>query len=275
MIWRIPRCYRARQMPFTISHAAAAWPVHALTGKRLPVAALMVGSMTPDFVFYLPQALEYDRSHSYSGMFTLCLPMGLLIWLFYLRVLERPTLSWLPDAWRTRLAPTAPLSLPVLITGAVGVLLGTVTHLAWDSFTHAHTPVAAAFPVIREEVAVAGSLSMPIYFLLQLLSSVVGLVVLAIWALLVPRQRRLPEEQIVAAALPAPTNRERLLTVGSIAVLALAAALLNRLRYGDIGPGANTFVLLVGALAGGALGWTIAAVMVRIRSAQFASTAGV
>lgn len=275
MIWRIPRCYRARQMPFTISHAAAAWPVHALTGKRLPVAALMIGSMTPDFVFYLPQMLEYDRSHSVSGLFTLCLPMGLLIWLFYLRVLERPTLSWLPEAWRTRMAPTGPLSSSVLVTGAVGVLLGSFTHLAWDSFTHASTPVVDAFPVFREELPVAGSLSLPIYFLLQLLSSVVGLVVLAIWALRVPRQQPLPEKQLVPAALPAPTHRDRWRTVAGIAVLALVVALLNRLRYGDIGPNGNVFVLLVGAMAGGALGWTLAAVMVRIRSAQFASTAGV
>lgn len=35
-------------MPFTLSHAVLAPPISYLTGNRLPVAALAIGSMVPD-----------------------------------------------------------------------------------------------------------------------------------------------------------------------------------------------------------------------------------
>jgi len=43
-------------MPFTISHAVLAPPLAKLSGDRLPIAAIAIGSMTPDLYRLFTQA---------------------------------------------------------------------------------------------------------------------------------------------------------------------------------------------------------------------------
>jgi hypothetical protein len=261
-------------MPFTISHAAAAFAVHALGRSRLPLAAIMVGSTTPDLVFYVPQFAEYDNSHSLSGAVTFCMPLGLLIWWFFIRVLERPTMSWLPEAWRTRITPTPRPDLRAWCWAALAVVLGAITHLVWDSFTHSATPVVDALPAFRNEVFTAGGMPVRFYFLLQILSSVFGLAVLAIWALRIPRQPQVPASVEVAEAMPRPSNRDRLLAVGFIAAMSCFAAALNYFRYSHLPAGAILFVVLVGGMAGAAIGWTSVALSIRLRSQAVTEPSG-
>ena len=260
-------------MPFTISHAAAAFPVHALGRSRLPLAALMIGSTTPDLVFYIPRYVEYDDSHSLSGVFTFCLPLGLLMWWFFIRILERPTISWLPEAWRTRITPTPRPDLRTWCWAALAVVLGAITHLVWDSFTHSQTPVVDALPAFRDAVFSAGGMPVRFYFLLQILSSVFGLVVLAGWALRIPRKPRVPASVEVPETQPAPSNRDRIVAVGFIAAMACVVAALNLFRYSHLPVGAILFVVLVGGMAGAAIGWTIVALTIRLRSPDRASPA--
>jgi Domain of unknown function (DUF4184) len=260
-------------MPFTISHAAAAFPVQALSKHRLPLAALMVGSMTPDLVFYLPRYVEYDDSHSLSGLFTFCLPVGLLLWWFFIRVLERPTIAYLPEAWRTRITPTPTPGLRGWLAAALAVVLGALTHLIWDSFTHSETPVVATLPALRTAVFQAGGSPVRLYFVLQVLSSVFGLVVLTIWALRIPRKPRVPTAIEVPEAHPRPTNRDRFIAAAFIAVMAGMIAAWNFYRYTHLPPGAVLFVVLVGGMAGAAIGWTLVAIKIRLRSPDRASTA--
>ncbi len=233
----------------------------------------MIGSVTPDLVFYIPRYVEYDNSHSPSGVFTFCLPLGLLIWWFFIRVLERPTLSWLPEAWRTRIAPTPRPTLRAWLWAALAVVLGAITHLVWDSFTHSETPVVHALPAFRNEVTVGG-LPVPIYFVLQVLSSVFGLVVLAGWALRIPRKPPVPASLEVPEARPSPSNRDRIMAVGFIAAMACAVAALNFYRYAHLPAGAVMFVVLVGGMAGAAFGWTIVALTIRLRTPAVTAPSG-
>lgn len=233
----------------------------------------MIGSITPDLVFYIPRFAEYDNSHSLSGVFTFCMPLGLLVWWFFIRVLERPTISWLPEAWRTRIAPTPKPEGLAWLGAALAVVLGAITHLVWDSFTHSATPLVDALPAFRNEVFVAGGMSVRIYFLLQILSSVFGLLVLAVWALRITRKPRVPASIEVAEARPRPSNRDRVAAVGFIAAMACAVAALNFFRYSHLPVSAIMFVVLVGGMAGAAIGWTIVALTIRLRSRDQATPA--
>ena len=53
-------------MPFTVSHAAAVLPLHRLSNHKLPLTALMVGSMAPDFgyIYSLRGEPRPDAQHS-------------------------------------------------------------------------------------------------------------------------------------------------------------------------------------------------------------------
>jgi Domain of unknown function (DUF4184) len=66
-------------MPFTLSHPAAAvvfWPL--VRRKQLPLSALAIGSMLPDFEFFIHLRPIDLWGHSLIGFVTFCLPVGLL-----------------------------------------------------------------------------------------------------------------------------------------------------------------------------------------------------
>src|SRR3954469_3094720 len=101
-------------MPLTISHAAAVLPIHAATRQRLPLTALMIGSMAPDFGYVFSYAASRPLTHSIPGLFIFALPAGLAVWLFYVIFLEKTTITLLSDKWHTRFAHTEAIT-PALI----------------------------------------------------------------------------------------------------------------------------------------------------------------
>ena len=126
-------------MPFTLSHAAAVLPLHRLGRRGLPLTALMVGSMAPDFGYFFSHAADRQLTHGAVGLFIFALPAGLLVWLFYVALLEKATITLLPDRWHTRFAHTEAISPSLLLRAGVAVILGAATHLVWDGFTHRGT----------------------------------------------------------------------------------------------------------------------------------------
>ena len=54
-------------MPFTLSHAVLAPPIAKLTGNRLPIAALAIGTMTPDLYRLMVQT-EIHLNHQFKGI---------------------------------------------------------------------------------------------------------------------------------------------------------------------------------------------------------------
>lgn len=251
-------------MPFTISHAAAALPAHALF-RRLPLAALMVGTMAPDFPYFLLLESEPLDGHSLSGVFFFCVPAGLAVWLYFVTLLERPTLAFLPDAWRTRIAPTT-LTTSTILMAALAVLLGAVTHVAWDFFTHSSKPLMTALPGMHDSYLDIFGPRIPVYFILQVVSSVIGLTVLALWALNIRKRPQVPKDESVPAFTPAVHDFERFLAVMFVAAVAVAVGLLEVVLNGEMSRTHTMFVMLIGGMAGCAIAWSFLAVAVRFRS---------
>jgi len=168
-------------MPFTPSHMAAALPL--LRTPLLP-AALVVGTMAPDIPYYLPLFVSRELTHSLLGWVTIDLALGVvgaLAWWFVLRealvdLLPRAIGTRIPRVERTAWRPAGwgwPLTVAVLL---LSVLIGAATHLLWDSFTHPGWLVDRV-PLLR---APLGPLLVEKW--LQHLSTIAGLVILAVWA---------------------------------------------------------------------------------------------
>src|SRR5581483_5273727 len=111
-----------------------------LRRTKLVFSALVIGSMTPDFPYFVTLADEIRWGHSWKGVFLFCLPAGLaVLWLFH-AVVKRPLVSLAPEFVRKRVAEDdlafrfGPLPRFALILGSL--LLGTLTHILWDGFTH-------------------------------------------------------------------------------------------------------------------------------------------
>jgi hypothetical protein len=125
-------------MPLTISHPAAILPFARREG--LPLSALVIGSMLPDFPYFFPFLLGGSISHSLVGSIIFDLPVGLVsLWLFQV-VLKQPLLDLLPPSLHARIPKQEDRNAtrPWKRFGALclALLVGIWSHIAWDSFTH-------------------------------------------------------------------------------------------------------------------------------------------
>lgn len=168
-------------MPFTFSHPAVAIP---LVRCGLPLSALIVGSMAPDFPYFLHLSTHYQYGHTWPGLFWFCLPAGLVVlWLFH-ALLKLPLLALLPSSHQARLMATCdfrfgPARQFALIV--LALLLGAVTHLVWDSFTHAGGWSVAHFAILRAPVIDSAHGTVFVFKILQHGSTVLGAAWLLIW----------------------------------------------------------------------------------------------
>ncbi len=181
-------------MPYTLSHPLAVVPLRRCCPKHLNFSALVIGSMAPDFGYFVEQFDVAKTAHTLPGLVTDCLPASLmLLGLFYL--LRWPLCFILPQPHRAALTPLARQkpkpSLRGLLIAVISILIGGWTHIAWDSFTHWYGWPVQHFVVLRRVVTVFHGTVITTFFLLQLLSSVIGavglLVLYVVWLRRQPR----------------------------------------------------------------------------------------
>lgn len=232
-------------MPFTVSHAVVALAVRRLP---VPVAAVAIGSMAPDAVLFAPFLPPYEDAHSWWGVPTIDLAVSLVVlatWWCLVRPAWAPVVPGLrrrlPPGWGHRPSLGPRDALPVV----VGCVLGSVTHVVWDGFTHEDGFVVRAWPALRDST-VGGY---PLPFLLQDLSSVLGLlallVVAAVWW-------HRSDTRPVRPLRPV----ERLVPVGAVTVvvaLALAVGVRALLAGGGVGGAVTALAFRVPALVAVAL----------------------
>lgn len=172
-------------MPFTLSHAVVALPF-----RRTPLvaSAVAIGAMVPDFpllVPLIPVREAYAATHSWWGILTVDLVLGCLLLLLW-RVLIRPAVTGLaPRVLRSRFP--SPWDIPEaagfskgagrLASILISLVIGGATHVVWDLFTHPGRAGELLIPALAVNWG-----PLPGYDWAQYLSSVVGLLILAIWA---------------------------------------------------------------------------------------------
>jgi hypothetical protein len=167
-------------MPFTLAHPAIVLPL--VNSKRVSTTALIIGTMIPDFKFYL-QLKENIYSENTSFSF-LCIDLSLAIFFSYLfhNLLKKPLLANLPILWSDKFKASqtnqwnqyAASNKIVIIFSA---LLGVMTHIVWDGFTHHDGFFVTLIDVLNYKIHF-NSYDLPIYFLLQILFSILGLAIL-------------------------------------------------------------------------------------------------
>lgn len=183
-------------MPFTASHALVALP---FIRTPLVPAAIAIGAMAPDLpLFVRGVGLNYSFTHTFGNvLWTASLAFMLfLLW----RVVLRPAVPQLTPLWVARRLPEEWSDGGAVAAGrAVGVgekrwyplllavsfVIGVLSHIAWDLFTHEGREGVELLPGLD---AMWGPL--PGFKWLQHGSSVLGLAIIGIWALLWLRRRR-------------------------------------------------------------------------------------
>ncbi|OTG89294.1 DUF4184 family protein [Acinetobacter sp. ANC 3813] len=121
-------------MPFTISHAVLAPPISKLTGSRLPIAALAIGTMVPD-LFRLFTNANYDGSHQWSGLIFPNLLLGMVFCLLWY-ALYRPMMFAFFGLNKPLNIDSINRCCGFMLSLIAAIMIGTATHLVWDGLTH-------------------------------------------------------------------------------------------------------------------------------------------
>ncbi|MBO2454985.1 DUF4184 family protein [Actinomadura barringtoniae] len=163
-------------MPFTLSHPAAVIPF--CRGRLVP-SALVIGSMAPDAPYFLGMADLRGITHEPLGLVTVDLALGIVLFVGF-HALWKPGLLALAPAWAyARLkGPAAGFRLRMAGWVPVSILIGAITHLFWDGFTHLHHSFAGQLPWL---VTTSWG-GLELFRWLQYASGVGGVAVIAWWA---------------------------------------------------------------------------------------------
>ncbi len=170
-----------RDVPFTLSHTAAALPFR----RGLIFSGVVVGTLAPDFEYFLRFSPQDRFGHTLLGAFIFTLPLGLLVlWIFH-NVIKMPVFALLPQVLQSRLRHTLyrfrfgpPRRLLLVV---VSVLIGIASHLLWDAFTHPTTWLYHHWVFLRQPIYLPVLGWTGYYKLLQHVSTLAGLAVLGLW----------------------------------------------------------------------------------------------
>ena len=289
-----------RVVPFTPSHAVAVLPV--VRSRLLDPTCLVIGSMAPDFEYFVRGRLGGVVGHSLIGLVVWCLPMTLIVAALYHAVVKWPLLliapAWIRARtvatvgapWRARstIGPRGRASAPpdgravrwsvaAVASCAVSAMFGGLTHLVWDSFTHTTGWGVRHVAVLRTEVPFPILGTDTLARALQHTSSIAGLVILGVLGVLALRRQppvgeRLREGEGPSESThpvePTPDGQTRARWIFAVALVGAAALLVVRVLHArrsyEIGD------LVVAPISGVLAGSIIASVLVSRDARRFA-----
>lgn len=165
-------------MPFTISHPAVILPLRRIKKEYLSFTGLVVGSMVPDFEYFIRMRVQSEWSHTVAGLFYFDLPLGILLcWVFHNIVRDSFVIN-LPVCLKGRFGRYYKCKWNNCFSRywyvvAYSVLLGAGSHLFWDAFTHQDGFFVLHIPMLHQSVEI-GITSIPIFKMLQHGSTILG-----------------------------------------------------------------------------------------------------
>jgi hypothetical protein len=214
-------------VPLTLAHPIAAIPFRRVLGRWGVLSALVIGSTMPDVPLFIPLSLNRTIAHSARGLLVFCLPVGMLSYLLFDAVLDRPLRALMPDGLRRRVARVGVTRPPVWSPAVIlSLLVGAATHSAWDAFTHGGAAGVELFPALETRLFRVSGYTAYVFSVLQHLSSALGTAVLVLWIWL--WYRRAPQSDPPPGALSPPARRWLLAAIAAAVLTAGVAAGVRR-----------------------------------------------
>ncbi|WP_338767265.1 DUF4184 family protein [Bernardetia sp. ABR2-2B] len=179
-------------MPFTFSHPAIILPFGILGKCYFSLTALIIGSMTPDFEYFLRLKVRSDFSHTLFGIFWFDLPLGVMLCFVFHLLVKKTLFKNLPFFLQTRFNDFLDFDFTDyfkkhFLVIIFSLLLGAFSHLFWDGFTHHDGFFVELFPILQTKTIFY---SIPVFKFLQHLSTLSGGVCIAFWVYKLPQNTK-------------------------------------------------------------------------------------
>jgi len=165
-------------MPFTLSHPAIILPLTYLPKRWYSLTGLVIGSVTPDFDYFIRMQIKSIYSHTLEGLFWFDLPLGVLLTFLFHNIVRDSLFQNLPNALKGRFISFTSFKWNEYfrknwLVVIVSVFIGASSHLFWDGFTHLHGYFVELIPALSESVNLFGK-AIPLPKVLQHSSTLIG-----------------------------------------------------------------------------------------------------
>jgi len=185
-------------MPFTFSHPAIVLPLTFLPRQWFSLTGLVIGSLTPDFEYFIRMRIQSNYSHTIDGLFWFDLPLALSLAFIFHNLVRDSLFNNLPTFLKSRFSTFRQFDWNVRhfkrnwLVVTISILIGAASHIFWDSFTHDHGYFVQKIPALQSSVDILGG-QIPILKILQHSSTLLGGLVIAFAIYKLPTNKTEPE----------------------------------------------------------------------------------
>lgn len=172
-------------MPFTFAHPALILPINKNNNRYFDVTGLGIGSMSPDFEYFIRLTPVSKISHTLNGILFFDLPLSIILVLLFHSIVKKQLIINLPsplNIWyegfifhKYKLN-----NLKKFIVLIYSILIGSFSHILWDSFTHTGGFFVKNFSLLRYNLII-NELEIPVYKILQHGSTIIGFIIIALY----------------------------------------------------------------------------------------------
>ncbi|MBF4507049.1 DUF4184 family protein [Flavobacterium sp. JLP] len=179
-------------MPFTFSHPAIILPLQYLPRKWFSLTGLIIGSLTPDFEYFLRMKVQSVYSHTLSGIFWFDLPLAIALAFIFHNLIRDDLFNNFPIGIESRILIFTKFNwnkyfkenwLIVLIS----ILIGITSHIFWDAFTHNHGYFVNHLSELRYTFNFFGN-QIPIWKTIQHSSTFIGGIIITVAFFKLPKK---------------------------------------------------------------------------------------
>ena len=157
------------------------------------MTGLVVGSLTPDFEYFLRMRIAGHFSHTLPGIWIFDLPIGVLLAFVFHNIVRDNLIDNLPPPLASRFSVFTTFNWnkhfktawPVVV---VSIVIGAASHIFWDGFTHRDGYFVQKIPALAGVVDLL-STEVEIFRVLQHLSTLVGFIVIGVAIFQLPVSR--------------------------------------------------------------------------------------
>lgn len=176
-------------MPFTFSHPAIVLPFRTIWKRYFSLTALIIGSMSPDFEYFLRLKVRSDYSHTILGVFWFDVPLAIVLCFIFHLLVKKALFQNSPHFLQIRFNNfidfnfTSYFKRHYLIV-VFSLILGAFSHLFWDAFTHHNGFFVEQLPILKAQIT---DYSIPIFKILQHFSTLIGGIAILFWIYKLPK----------------------------------------------------------------------------------------
>lgn len=178
-------------MPFTFSHPAIILPLRYLPKSWFSLTALIIGSLTPDFEYFLRMKVKSNYSHTIAGIFWFDILIALLLAFIFHNITRNLLFQNLPSFISKRILLFTHFNWniyfkknwPIVV---FSTLIGISSHIFWDAFTHKHGYFVNQIDVLKNTIIIFEK-EVPIWKIAQHTSTLVGSIIIMIFFLKLPK----------------------------------------------------------------------------------------